>query len=149
MVLEGLGNLRGGRGFESRPPGEVRPRECESHDPIGSTPPGFGGGPAASPFVPSILILPLLIPRNQPLDRNLQYLGRRSIAALLNTGAPADALADAAALLADHPIGCGTRTAQGAHVRPVNDGHRASALQAAETLQEFNESLECPLPASN
>lgn len=68
-------------------------------------------------------------------------LAHAYIAALLNTGAPADKLADAEALLLAHPVGSGDLKAK-KHADP----DRADALEVAALLQAFNESAECSLP---
>jgi hypothetical protein len=67
-------------------------------------------------------------------------LAHAFIAATLNTGADATDLADALAMLLDHPIGSGDLQA-GRNAHP----DRAVALSIAENLQTFNESAECTL----
>lgn len=67
-------------------------------------------------------------------------LAHAYIAAVLNSGADPDDLADAEALLIAHPIGSGDLEA-GRNAHP----DRATALAVASDLQAFNESAECPL----
>jgi hypothetical protein len=67
-------------------------------------------------------------------------LAHAFIAAMLNTGANAGDLADALALLTAHPVGSGDLTA-GKHADP----DRAVAIDVMESLQDFNESSDCPL----
>lgn len=69
-------------------------------------------------------------------------LAHAYIAATLNSGAPMDALNDALTLLMAHPVGSGDLEAKGKNTDP----DRGQALGVAAILQEFNESLECPLP---
>jgi hypothetical protein len=69
-------------------------------------------------------------------------LAHALIAAVLNTGAPVGTVADAADLLETHPVGSGDLEAKGGDTHP----DRQVALDLAGILQEFNESLECPLP---
>ena len=67
-------------------------------------------------------------------------LAHAYIAALLNTGAPAAAMADALALLTAHPVGSEDLIAKNKHA------DRDAALAAAQALQTFNESTTCALP---
>ncbi len=69
-------------------------------------------------------------------------LAHAFIAATLNTGAPTASLADAMVLLSLNPIGSGNLQAMGKRTDP----DRGAALDVADILQAFNESLECTLP---
>jgi len=67
-------------------------------------------------------------------------LAHAFIAAILNTGADAGALADAEAMLNAHPVGSGDLKA-GKNADP----DRPIAIDQAGALQTFNESEECSL----
>lgn len=68
-------------------------------------------------------------------------LAHAYIAAKLNTGAPNDLLVDAEAMLTAHPVGTRDLESKGKNSHP----DRALAIAAADALQLFNESMECPL----
>ena len=67
-------------------------------------------------------------------------LAHAYIAAVLNSGAPAGTLADAEVMLSTYPVGSGDLKA-GKDALP----DREVALDLAEMLQQFNESVECSL----
>jgi hypothetical protein len=97
--------------------------------------PAWGGGL-------SLIEILTLAPRKG--DASIM-LAHAFIAASLNSGAPAADLAQAEALLLAHPVGSGDLQAKGKGSHP----DRQVAIARADALQEFNESAECPLPATS